>query len=89
MTKSELIEYIKANSDVALTTAQVDAVLNGFKEAVTFDVKERGNTVAITGLGTFKQKKSEARTARNPRTGESINVAAKTTIKFSLASTLK
>jgi DNA-binding protein HU-beta len=48
-----------------------------------------GNSVAIFGFGTFTVKDTEARTGRNPRTGEAIAIAAGKRISFKPSSVVK
>ena len=69
MNKAEFISAIaeKAGSDKSTATSHIEAMI----EVVTSELKG-GNEVALVGFGTFKAKKREARTGRNPRTGESI-----------------
>ena len=50
-----------------------DAVFEAIAEALT-----RGEDVRIGGFGTFGTRSGPARTGRNPRTGESLNIAAST-----------
>jgi len=50
---------------------------------------KEGNDVSIAGLGIFSAKMRNARTARNPRTGESIEVPAMRVPKFRAAKALK
>lgn len=65
------------------------------KEAATdvFDtlrsVLSNGESVEIYGLGKFEIFTRDARTARNPRTGEEIEVPAKKALKFKVSKTLK
>lgn len=49
----------------------------------------RGEEVAITGFGTFRVVKRAARMGRNPKTGESIQIAASTKPKFRAGKLLK
>jgi DNA-binding protein HU-beta len=48
-----------------------------------------GEKLLISGLGSFSLLKKPARKARNPKTGESVDVAAKTVVKFSAAKAIK
>ncbi len=50
---------------------------------------ENGEEVRITDFGTFKQAERAARTGRNPKTGEKIEIPAKKTITFKVAKVLK
>ncbi len=73
MNKSELIDAIAAKSN--LTKSSAAKALEGFVEAVTESLKN-GDQVTIVGFGTFTLRNREARTGRNPRTGETINIPA-------------
>jgi DNA-binding protein HU-beta len=53
------------------------------------DTLKSGGEVSIAGLGIFSTKQRAARTARNPRTGESVEVAAMKVPKFRAAKALK
>jgi DNA-binding protein HU-beta len=68
--KAELIEALTARlGDKRSATQALDAVLAEIQAAVT-----KGDRVAITGFGAFEKRVRGARTARNPRTGESVKV---------------
>ena len=70
MNKAELIEALAARlGDRKAATSALDAVLAEVQAAVT-----KGDRVAITGFGVFEKRVRGARTARNPRTGESVKV---------------
>jgi DNA-binding protein HU-beta len=73
MNKSELIEAVADSADLSRTAAAkaVDAVL----ESVTKALKE-GQQVALVGFGTFEVRERAARTGRNPRTGDTIEIKA-------------
>ena len=53
------------------------------------DTLKKGEEVSIAGLGIFSVKQRAAREARNPRTGEAIQVAAMKVPKFRAAKALK
>lgn len=86
MNKGELIESVANSADVsrAEATRAVDAVIN----SVTQTLKS-GGTVSIVGFGTFSVKKRAARTGRNPRTGETIQIAASNVPGFKAGKALK
>ena len=86
MNKTELIERISSDADIP--TAAAVRVLKSVTEAIAHVLK-KGDAVQIVGFGTFSAKKRPARTGRNPRTGEAINVPAKRTPKFVPAKALK
>ena len=70
MNKAELIEALAARlGDRKTATAALDAVISEVQNAVT-----KGDRVAITGFGVFEKRARNARTARNPRTGEPVMV---------------
>jgi DNA-binding protein HU-beta len=62
----------------------VDTVINSIVNAL-----KKGDEVSIAGLGIFSVKTRAARQARNPRTGETIQVAAMKVPKFRAAKALK
>jgi DNA-binding protein HU-beta len=68
--KAELLEALATRlGDKRAASAALDAVLQEIQSAVT-----KGDKVAITGFGVFEKRVRAARTARNPRTGESVKV---------------
>ena len=73
MTKSELIKHIA--STASLTQAQATAALNAVESGV-IKALAAGEDVALIGFGTFSVKERAARTGRNPKTGEEIQIAA-------------
>jgi len=86
MTKAELIEKIAAKAKISKKAANV--AINTFVSATTNALK-KGERVALVGFGTFSVAKRKARTARNPRTGETINVPARRAPKFKAGRELK
>ncbi len=62
----------------------VEAVIDGIVEGL-----KKGGEVSIAGLGIFEAKTRAARTGRNPRTGESIQIPAMRVPKFRAAKALK
>ena len=79
MNKAQLIDAVAVKLEISRRAAgdAVDAVLGGITGAVI-----DGDKVSLTGFGTFEQVDRPARTARNPRTGEAVRVAAATVPKF-------
>lgn len=86
MTKAQLIEKIAARAKISKRAANV--ALDTFVESVTSALR-KGDRVALVGFGTFTVAKRKARTARNPRTGETIEVPAKRAPKFKPGRDLK
>ncbi|PID89393.1 MAG: DNA-binding protein [Bacteroidia bacterium] len=79
MNKAELIDAMA--SKAGLTKADAKKALNAFTE-VTGDVLKKGDKLTLIGFGTFSVSKRNARTGRNPRTGETLKIAAKKVAKF-------
>ncbi|MBA7659204.1 HU family DNA-binding protein [candidate division WOR-3 bacterium] len=86
MTKAELIDKIAAKAKISKKAANV--ALNTFVDSVTSALK-KGDRVSLVGFGTFTVAKRKARIARNPRTGEKINVPARRAAKFKAGRELK
>jgi DNA-binding protein HU-beta len=86
MNKGELIESVANAADVsrAEATRAVDAVIDSVTKTLA-----NGGTVSIVGFGTFSVKKRAARTGRNPRTGETIQIAASNVPGFKAGKALK
>lgn len=79
MNKGDLINQIADNAN--LTKAQATEALNTVLDAVGAALKD-GDKVTLVGFGTFSVNHREARSGRNPRTGESITIPAKNVVKF-------
>ncbi|MEX3686169.1 HU family DNA-binding protein [Acinetobacter baumannii] len=86
MNKSELIKHIA--STASLTQAQTTAALNAFESGIT-KALATGEDVALIGFGTFTVKERAARTGRNPKTGEEIQIAAAKAPTFKAGKGLK
>lgn len=75
MIKSELIEKL-ASENTHLTHAEVERVVNVVLGRMTGAMAE-GGRVELRGFGAFSVRSRPARAGRNPRTGESVDVPAK------------
>jgi len=84
--KAELIDAVAENADIskAAATRAVDTVL----ESITTTLKN-GEQVALIGFGTFSVKERAARTGRNPRTGEPLEIPAAKVPSFKAGKALK
>ncbi|MDE0659532.1 MAG: HU family DNA-binding protein [Gammaproteobacteria bacterium] len=73
MNKSELTDAIADEADISRASAArtLDAALNAIQGSL-----QNGEPVALVGFGTFSVRERGARTGRNPRTGEEIEIAA-------------
>jgi len=86
MNKSQLVEYIAHTADISKTKA--DAALSAITEGIS-DTLSNGDEVVLIGFGTFKVNERTARTGRNPRTGEEIQIAAAKVPAFKAGKALK
>jgi DNA-binding protein HU-beta len=86
MTKAELIDAVAQSANV--TKHDAERTISAFFELVVASAK-KGEKVAWPGFGSFTASTRKARTGRNPRTGEPVEVPASMAIKFSASSTLK
>ena len=81
MGKSELVEEIKArHPDYA--KAHIDTVVNELLNILDETLQKEYDKVVITGFGTFYVVNKAAYMARNPATGEQVEVPEKLHIKF-------
>lgn len=86
MNKSELISAIAEWSD--LTKADAGRALDATISAITESLKD-GEPVTLIGFGTFEVRDRAARTGRNPRTGETIQIKASKNPAFKAGKALK
>ena len=86
MNKAEFIDAVASKGDMskADATSAVDAVL----DSVTAALKD-GEQITLVGFGTFLVLKREARTGRNPRTGEPLQIKASNVPSFKAGKALK
>lgn len=92
MTKTDFCEVwakaIKKSMGIELTPAQAGGMFSLFVETVHTLIKRDG-IATVSGLGIFKTKERAARTGRNPKTGDVINIPAKLAVTFKAAAALK
>jgi len=86
MNKAALVD--KVNEVLGTTKVQAEEVVNAIFDSITTCLK-KGEEVSVAGFGIFSAKKRAARSARNPRTGEIVKVAAMNVPKFRAAKALK
>mgnify|MGYP000012392298 CR=1 FL=1 len=87
MTKAELVDKIYAKSGLP-TKAKSEAALDATIEAIT-ECLTAGDSITLTGFGSFKVTKRAARKGRNPRTGKECLIPASRVVKFTPGKTLK
>ncbi|XOF35449.1 MAG: HU family DNA-binding protein [Candidatus Electrothrix sp. YB6] len=85
MNKRELVEAMAEAADISRAAAEkaLNGMLMGITESLT-----KGDKVTLVGFGTFSTVKRAARQAKNPQTGEPMEIAAKTVAKFKPGSKL-
>ena len=86
MNKNDLIASVA--SSAGLSKSDATRSIESFLDAVTNSLK-RDEKVSIVGFGNFSVSHRKATTGRNPRTGESIQIAASQKVKFLPAKSLK
>ncbi|MFH1187499.1 MAG: HU family DNA-binding protein [bacterium] len=86
MTKSQLLEKIAELGEIS--KKQAGALYDGLVELAYKEVKGSGE-FNLPGLGKLVKKQRAARDGRNPATGETIKIPAKTVVKFRVAKAAK
>ena len=86
MSKSELVAHIATSA--GLTKAQATKALQAFESGVTHALAH-GEEVTLVGFGTFKINSRAARTGRNPKTGEELQISASKVPTFKAGKALK
>ena len=86
MTKAQFVQNV--SKKVKLSKAQTAKIVDTMLDEVKGLLK-KGDSIALTGFGTFLVTKRKARKGRNPRTGEAMSIAATTVPRFRPGKTLK
>lgn len=86
MKKTELIDQVASKVNLSKTDAAsaIDAIVSCIGSALA-----SGDSVTLVGFGTFSVSARAARTGRNPRTGEPIQIAASRLVRFKAGKSLK
>ncbi len=86
MNKAQLVDAVAEAADLPknIATKALDAMLDNITKALS-----AGDIVALMGFGTFSVKERAARTGRNPKTGEPINIEATKVPGFKAGKALK
>jgi DNA-binding protein HU-beta len=84
--KSELVDVVAEGADISKAAAAraVDAVVEAIAGAL-----KKGDQVSLVGFGTFLVRERAARSGRNPKTGETIEIAASKVPTFKAGKGLK
>lgn len=86
MSKQDLVAYMA--EETGLTKADATRALDAMMKGVTEGLRKHGK-VTLTGFLTFTAKKKEAKTGRNPRTGEPVTIPARVAATIKAGSKLK
>jgi len=84
--KTELVDAVAQGADIskAAATRAVDTMLDSITDSL-----KKGDQVTLVGFGTFSVRDRQARTGRNPRTGDTINIPASKMPGFKAGKALK
>lgn len=86
MTKAQIVATMA--EDTGLSKKDVAAFFEAFSTLAYKEVKKSGECL-VPGFGKLVKAKRKARDGRNPATGETIKIPAKTVVKFRLAKAVK
>ena len=86
MNKANLVEKIQ--DDTGNTRSEAERIVETVFNTIIDEVK-KGETVSIAGFGIFEARERAARTGRNPKTGETIQIKASVSPKFRAAKAFK
>ncbi|MEU4028098.1 HU family DNA-binding protein [Streptomyces anulatus] len=86
MDKQELIDLVATDTEASkdMVSKILDSVLTTIKTGV-----QHGNTVQLTGFGSFSVGQSAGRTGRDAKTGEPVTIKASRTVKFNAGKSFK
>ena len=88
MTKADLVEQVASTMGTTITKQDCAAVVDGLLSAIKGALAERQH-IEIRGFGTFKVRERKPRPARNPRTGDVVQVPARAVAVFKPSKELK
>lgn len=86
MSRSDVVDIVAAQT--GLTRSQAESAVKSYESAVQRTLST-GGEVRLGGFGSYKTSYRAARTGRNPQTGESVPVAARTVVRFVPSAALK
>ena len=84
--KSELVSNVAASAGISKT--QAAKVVDAFTNTVSTTLSN-GESLTLVGFGTFETRQRDARTGRNPQTGEELQIPAATVAAFKPGKALK
>ncbi len=86
MNKSDLVRHVA--EETGMTRAGAEAAVNAMLSGIAASLV-RGEAVSLLGFGTFGTRNRPARTGRNPRTRETLDISASTTTTFKAGKPLR
>ena len=86
MNKTDLVNAIAEKAEVSKKDSE--KALKAFVDVVTSEL-QKGGKIQLVGFGTFEVSERAAREGRNPRTGETMNIAACKAPRFKAGKALK
>jgi len=86
MNKTELVAAVAEQA--GLSKKDAEAAMKAFTDVISNELK-KGEKIQLVGFGTFEVSERAAREGRNPKTGESMSIAACKTPKFKAGKALK
>jgi len=86
MTQTAIVSTLADKT--GLKKSEVKMVIDAMTELATVEVKKNGE-FTVPGFGKLKKTNRKAREGRNPATGATIKIPAKTTVKFSVGKAMK
>ena len=86
MNKTQFVEAVAQKA--GMNKKEAEAAVNAMT-AVVADALKAGEKVQLVGFGTFEVKARAARTGRNPKTGETVEIPASKYVAFSAGTALK
>jgi len=86
MTKSEILSTLA--TDTGFKKKEVENIMQAVNNLIYRTLKKE-KVIKLDGLGVFQLKDRKARMGRNPRTGETVKIAAKRVVKFRVVKALK
>jgi integration host factor subunit alpha len=86
MTRADIVDRIYEK--VGLSKKEAQEIIEIIIDTITETLKE-GETVKITGFGTFTVRKKAPRRGRNPKTGEEVEISARRVVSFRPSNILK
>ncbi len=82
MNKAEIVQKLYAHKELAhLKKTEIELMINEFVSLIKLSVK-KGHDVSLVGFGTFTKSKRKARLGRNPQTGATLKIPARSVPKF-------